>query len=151
MIKKNSKHESRVKAKVTCLCPAKRDEDATSLATRCQVTSRTQHQQLHHYDVKTASITAGVGQLSCWQSPLPACHAATYSTASAAATAAAAYWWQQRRCNIISSYLCLYFYGWWWWPMSYDYGKRNKKANIRWQDSAPPISGYWPTSEPNAG
>jgi len=25
----------------------------------------------------------------------------------------------------------------------------NKKASIRWQDSAPPISGYWPTSEPN--
>jgi len=22
----------------------------------------------------------------------------------------------------------------------------NKKASIRWQDSAPPISGYWPTS-----
>ena len=29
--------------------------------------------------------------------------------------------------------------------------KKNKKASIRWQDSAPPISGYWPTSEPNAG
>jgi len=28
---------------------------------------------------------------------------------------------------------------------------KNKKASIRWQDSAPPISGYWPTSEPNAG
>jgi len=29
----------------------------------------------------------------------------------------------------------------------------NKKASIPWQDSdsAPPISGYWPTSEPNAG
>jgi len=27
----------------------------------------------------------------------------------------------------------------------------NKKASIRWQDSAQPISGYWPTSEPNAG
>jgi len=27
----------------------------------------------------------------------------------------------------------------------------NKKASIRWQDSEPPISGYWPTSEPNAG
>jgi len=27
----------------------------------------------------------------------------------------------------------------------------NKKASIRWQDSAPPISGYWPTSEPNTG
>jgi len=27
----------------------------------------------------------------------------------------------------------------------------NKKASIRWQDSAPPISGYWPNSEPNAG
>jgi len=27
----------------------------------------------------------------------------------------------------------------------------DKKASIRWQDSAPPISGYWPTSEPNAG
>jgi len=27
----------------------------------------------------------------------------------------------------------------------------NKKASIRWQDSAPPISGYWPTTEPNAG
>jgi len=26
-----------------------------------------------------------------------------------------------------------------------------KKASIRCQDSAPPISGYWPTSEPNAG
>jgi len=26
-----------------------------------------------------------------------------------------------------------------------------KKASIRWQDSAPPISGYWPTSELNAG
>ena len=26
-----------------------------------------------------------------------------------------------------------------------------KKASIRWHDSAPPISGYWPTSEPNAG
>jgi len=26
----------------------------------------------------------------------------------------------------------------------------NKKASIRWQDSALPISGYWPTSEPNA-
>jgi len=26
-----------------------------------------------------------------------------------------------------------------------------KKASIRWQDSAPPISGYLPTSEPNAG
>jgi len=28
---------------------------------------------------------------------------------------------------------------------------QNKKASIRWQDSAPPISGYWPTSKPNAG
>jgi len=27
----------------------------------------------------------------------------------------------------------------------------NKKASIRWQDCAPPISGYWPTSEANAG
>ena len=27
----------------------------------------------------------------------------------------------------------------------------DKKASIRWQDSAPQISGYWPTSEPNAG
>jgi len=27
----------------------------------------------------------------------------------------------------------------------------NNKASIRWQDSAPPISGYWPTSVPNAG
>ena len=27
----------------------------------------------------------------------------------------------------------------------------NKKASIRWQDSATPISGYWPTSETNAG
>ena len=27
----------------------------------------------------------------------------------------------------------------------------NKKASIRWQDSVPPISGYWPTNEPNAG
>ena len=26
-----------------------------------------------------------------------------------------------------------------------------KKASIRWQDSAPQISGYWPTSEPKAG
>jgi len=26
-----------------------------------------------------------------------------------------------------------------------------KKASIRWQDSAPPISGYWPNTEPNAG
>jgi len=26
-----------------------------------------------------------------------------------------------------------------------------KKASIRWQDNAPPISGYWPTSEPNTG
>jgi len=26
-----------------------------------------------------------------------------------------------------------------------------KMASIRWQDSAPPISGYWPTSGPNAG
>jgi len=24
--------------------------------------------------------------------------------------------------------------------------KKNKKASIRWQDSAPPISGYWQTS-----
>jgi len=23
---------------------------------------------------------------------------------------------------------------------------KNKKASIRWQDSAPLISGYWPTS-----
>jgi len=29
--------------------------------------------------------------------------------------------------------------------------KVNKKASIRWQDNAPPISGYCPTSEPNAG
>jgi len=27
----------------------------------------------------------------------------------------------------------------------------DKKASIRCQDSAPTISGYWPTSEPNAG
>ena len=27
----------------------------------------------------------------------------------------------------------------------------DKKASIRWQDSVPPISGYWPTSELNAG
>jgi len=27
----------------------------------------------------------------------------------------------------------------------------NKQASIRGQDSAPLISGYWPTSEPNAG
>ena len=27
----------------------------------------------------------------------------------------------------------------------------NKKARIRWQDSAPSSLGYWPTSEPNAG
>jgi len=27
----------------------------------------------------------------------------------------------------------------------------NKKASVRWQDSAPPVSGYWPTSESNAG
>jgi len=33
-------------------------------------------------------------------------------------------------------------------PVSYN---ENKKASIRWQDSAPPMSGYWPTSEPNAG
>jgi len=26
-----------------------------------------------------------------------------------------------------------------------------KKASIRWQDSGSPISGYWPTSELNAG
>jgi len=40
----------------------------------------------------------------------------------------------------------LYIYCWiWWWKNLY------KKASIRWQDSAPPISGYWPTSEPNAG
>jgi len=25
------------------------------------------------------------------------------------------------------------------------------KASIRWQESVPPISGYWPNSEPNAG
>jgi len=31
------------------------------------------------------------------------------------------------------------------------YNYANQKASIRWQDSAPPISGYWPTSEPNAG
>jgi len=30
-------------------------------------------------------------------------------------------------------------------------GTINMKASIRWQDSVPPISGYWPTSEPNAG
>jgi len=29
--------------------------------------------------------------------------------------------------------------------------KFNKKASIRWQDSALPIAGYWPISEPNAG
>jgi len=28
---------------------------------------------------------------------------------------------------------------------------KTRKASIRWQDSMPPISGYWPTSEPNAG
>jgi len=28
---------------------------------------------------------------------------------------------------------------------------KSKKASIRWQDSVPPISVYWPTSEPNAG
>jgi len=28
---------------------------------------------------------------------------------------------------------------------------RYKNASIRWQDNALPISGYWPTSEPNAG
>jgi len=32
-----------------------------------------------------------------------------------------------------------------------SYQSMNKKASIRWQDSAPPISGYWPTSEPNTG
>jgi len=32
------------------------------------------------------------------------------------------------------------------WPV-----RKDKKGSIRWQDSAPPISGYWPTSEPNAG
>jgi len=44
-------------------------------------------------------------------------------------------------------------------PTSYQYTKAQKplvtvvvkKASIRWQDSAPPISGYWPTSEPNSG
>jgi len=41
-------------------------------------------------------------------------------------------------------------------PRCFLYGvkyasRSNKKANIRWLDSAPPISGYWPTSEPNAG
>jgi len=35
--------------------------------------------------------------------------------------------------------------------MAFLYSDDNKKASIRWQDSAPPISGYWPTSEPNAG
>jgi len=29
--------------------------------------------------------------------------------------------------------------------------KTYKKASIRSQHSAPPISGYWPTSEPKAG
>jgi len=29
--------------------------------------------------------------------------------------------------------------------------RKNKKASIRWQDSAPPISGDWPTSERNTG
>jgi len=29
--------------------------------------------------------------------------------------------------------------------------KCNKKASIHWQNSAPTISGYCPTSEPNAG
>jgi len=33
----------------------------------------------------------------------------------------------------------------------WDQCLRYKKASICWQDSAPPISGYWPTSEPNAG
>ena len=36
-------------------------------------------------------------------------------------------------------------------PMLHTKTDRNKKASIRSQDSAPPISGYWPTSEPNAG
>jgi len=31
------------------------------------------------------------------------------------------------------------------------YYRFNKKASIRWQGSAPPISSYWPTTEPNAG
>ena len=31
------------------------------------------------------------------------------------------------------------------------YASYNKKASIHWQDSALPISGYWPTSELNAG
>jgi len=31
--------------------------------------------------------------------------------------------------------------------LTYLLRKLNKKASIRWQDSAPPISGYWPTSE----
>ena len=30
-------------------------------------------------------------------------------------------------------------------------GQRYKKASIHWQDSTLPISGYWSTSEPNAG
>jgi len=40
-----------------------------------------------------------------------------------------------------------------WRQLSWDtvYVHFNKKASIRWQDSAPPISGYSPTSEPNAG
>jgi len=35
--------------------------------------------------------------------------------------------------------------------ISFILSNYNKKASIRWQDSAPPVSGYWPTSEPNAG
>jgi len=30
-------------------------------------------------------------------------------------------------------------------------GLSRYSCSIRWQDSAPPISGYWPPSEPNAG
>jgi len=52
-------------------------------------------------------------------------------------------------------------HGWLDWPDRQNYNINsennhsntdfNKKASIRWQDSAPAISGYWSTSEPNAG
>jgi len=38
------------------------------------------------------------------------------------------------------------------WQMVLPSAKQEyKKASIHWQDSAPPILGYWPTTEPNAG
>ena len=36
-------------------------------------------------------------------------------------------------------------------PLSVDGIWTELGQHPRWQDSAPPISGYWPTSEPNAG